>query len=146
MAQFKVKVKHMKKTLEWFYPLLVKLMDDADWREGDIPREWYQEVLDEDEIKAIGLVAYSPVLKDTDLEGAVPMDWPGSAFMVDGQYERQKRWTEYAPVSVVTGGYVIQFGKDAWDGGKVRLCDEEDFRRWAAEFNGFSTPSEVQEL
>ena len=146
MAQFKVKVKHMKKTMEWFYPLLVKLMADADWRAGEIPREWYQEVLDELEIKANSLVVYSPVLKDTDLEEPVPMGWPNSGLFVDGMYERQKHWNEYAPVQAVTGGFVLQYVKDAWDGGKVRLCDDEDFRRWAAEFNGFSTPSEVAEL
>lgn len=140
MAQFKVKVKHIKKQIEWMYPLLQKLMDDADWRVGEYIREWVQEVIDEPEVTASHLVIYSPALGESKLDEPVPLDWPNSAVVIDGEYDRQKTWREYALIREVDGNFYIRFNKKGDEPGFV---DHDELRRWHAEFNGFTMEQEL---
>lgn len=141
MAQFKIKVKHIKKQIEWMYPLLEKLMNDADWRVNEVPREWIQEVIDEVDITAEHMVVFTPVQNKVD--GDVPLAWPNSAVVTDGEYDRQKTWEEYAEVTEAGGGYVIRMNMK---GEMPGFVDDGALKRWVAEFNGFMTLAEVEAL
>ena len=144
MSQFKIKLKHSKKTMEWMYPVLVKLMDDMDWRKEEVQRSWLEEMIVEPEVSGTGLVVYTPV--QTDATESVPLDWPESAYTENGEYVRQKTWEEYAKVIPVNGGVVFQFCQGQYREDKKCVVDDEGFRRWEYHFKGFLLHAELEEL
>ncbi len=123
--------------------ILAKLFSTRDWGSDDFSHAEYEWLLAND--KAIdGAELYSPVLTESQMNGSVPDNWPGSIITISETEARQKTWFEYCQYLTVSEGYCVKYAGGAADHHKgVTRPTYSQLKVWVSTAGGFLTKAEA---
>jgi hypothetical protein len=135
---------------EWVGPMLSRLFKYQEFRDDDYGRAWLQTILDND-IKAEGIRAYTPVVNLAATNSNVPANFPnGDVLDEDGEVVRRKTFAEYTHVIEVDGGYVLRMTGTTMDANRnVTNVNTAQLKVWAnlgTFVDEFMTEAEVNEI
>ena len=135
---------------DWAPVMLAKLFENEEWSDRDYGRGWLQNILDND-IKAEGIRAYTPVVNLAATNSNVPANFPnGDVLDEDGEVVRRKTFAEYTHVIEVDGGYVLRMTGTAMGPNRnVTNVNTDQFKVWAnlgTFVDEFMTEAEVNEI